>query len=152
MYHCARDPSPLLVVSSPPDTPEVAVNPQARGAPHKGDPAALCPVALPHAEIAPPAQVAAGVSKVEAPWISAVVLGILAGMYISVGALLALSVGGSMPEAKEDNPGLQKIVLGLFGLPFGLFMVVITGADLFTGNLANTFAAFLARKVSALVR
>lgn len=53
-----------------------------------------------------------------------IALGILAGMFISIGALL-------MSIAKAE--GCNKIVCGMI-FSCGLFFVVITGAELFTGN------------------
>ena len=37
----------------------------------------------------------------------------------SIGAFLVLSVGAACPEIAKTNPGLQKILMGAFGLPFG---------------------------------
>jgi len=39
------------------------------------------------------------------------------------------------------NPGLQKLIVGAFGLPTGLMLVLICGAELFTGNTAFVTAA-----------
>ena len=58
---------------------------------------------------------------------------ILAGVYIAFGGTLSYSVGIS-PTLKASDPGLYKIVIGSFGLPFGLLIIVITGASLFTSN------------------
>lgn len=44
----------------------------------------------------------------------------------------------------QSNPGLQKLVAGAFGLPFGLFMVLVCGAELFTGNTCIMAAAMYA--------
>jgi len=41
-----------------------------------------------------------------------------------------------MAGTKGEDPGLQKLVFGAFGLPFGLTMVIICGAELVTGNFA----------------
>ena len=41
----------------------------------------------------------------------------------------------------QSNPGLQKLVLGLVGLPTGLLMVLVCGGELFTGNTALLTAA-----------
>merc|ERR1719460_2584894 len=71
------------------------------------------------------------------------VLGILAGAQIGFGAFLMLSVGAACPGLLETNPGLQKIVLGAFGLPFGLLMVVLSGTELSTGNYAILTVALL---------
>lgn len=62
-------------------------------------------------------------------------LAFLAGAYIALGGLLALSVGGGMPVVAATNPGLQKFVMGAL-FPLGLILCVIAGADLFTGNTA----------------
>ena len=54
-------------------------------------------------------------------------LGVLAGVYTAFGATLALSVGGNCPGLAAVNPGLQKALFGLYGLPFGAMMAVICG-------------------------
>lgn len=69
------------------------------------------------------------------PWANVLLLGILAGAYISLGALLALSVGGNIPGILSTNPGLQKFIFGAIGLPIGLWLVVSAGGELFTGNV-----------------
>lgn len=63
------------------------------------------------------------------------VLAILAGGYIAMGSLLAVSVGGGMPGIAAENPGLQKLIFGSV-FPLGLMLVAIAGAELFTGNTA----------------
>jgi len=73
-------------------------------------------------------------------------LGIMSGAHIGFGAFLMLSVGGACPGLVATNPGLQKIVLGAFGLPFGLMMTLVTGGELFTGNTALVTAAVLEGK------
>ena len=75
------------------------------------------------------------------------VLAILSGTHIGFGAFLALTIGGDVPGIKSTDPGLQKMIFGAFGLPFGLFMTVLTGAELFTGNAALVPMALLEGKV-----
>ncbi|CAN0327248.1 unnamed protein product, partial [Hapterophycus canaliculatus] len=58
---------------------------------------------------------------------------------------LACPIGSN---AKTANPGLQKLLFGLFGLPFGLFMVLVAGGELFTGNTALVSAALVEGKAS----
>jgi len=41
-----------------------------------------------------------------------------------------------MAGVNSTDPGLAKLVLGAFGLPFGLTLVVILGAELVTTNFA----------------
>ncbi|MBQ7577674.1 MAG: formate/nitrite transporter family protein [Synergistaceae bacterium] len=55
-------------------------------------------------------------------------LGILAGAFIAFGAQ-----GANMAVHAINNPGLAKLIAGLI-FPAGLIMVVIAGAELFTGN------------------
>ena len=68
-------------------------------------------------------------------------LGILGGVFIGFGSFMAISIGGACPGLVATNPGLQKMVYGAFGLPFGLFLVLLCGAELFTGNTALLTAA-----------
>lgn len=42
-------------------------------------------------------------------------MGIISGCHIAMGALLAVTVGGSCPGLASTNPGLQKILFGAFG-------------------------------------
>ncbi len=70
----------------------------------------------------------------------------MAGALLSFGAATALTVGGGCPALAAANPGLQKILLGSIGLPFGLLMVVISGGELFTGNTCFVSTAALAGK------
>jgi formate/nitrite transporter len=74
-------------------------------------------------------------------------LGILSGAHIGFGAYLMLTVGAACPGLASTNPGLQKMIVGAFGLPFGLMMTLVTGAELFTGNTALVTTAFLEGKV-----
>ncbi|HZK44267.1 MAG TPA: formate/nitrite transporter family protein [Syntrophomonadaceae bacterium] len=71
----------------------------------------------------------AGKAKTEMPIFKMIVLGILAGAYIGFGANLATKIGAT-PDADT------AIGVFLFGAVFsvGLMLVVIAGAELFTGN------------------
>jgi formate/nitrite transporter len=72
-----------------------------------------------------------GVGKATSPWFSVFVLGILAGSYIGFGGLLATSV--TFDLAAKAGVGVQKLVAGS-AFSLGLMLVVIAGAELFTGN------------------
>jgi len=85
--------------------------------------------------------VAAGTAKASGSWKKIFTLGIAAGCHIGFGSHLAITVGGACPGIAEANPGLQKIIFGSFGLPFGLIMTLVTGAELFTGNTALVTAS-----------
>lgn len=72
-----------------------------------------------------------GVGKTTSPWFSVFILAVLAGAYIGFGGVLATSVSFDM--ASRFGIGLTKFMAGsVFSL--GLILVVIAGAELFTGN------------------
>mmetsp|Transcript_15234 Transcript_15234/g.22495 ORF Transcript_15234/g.22495 Transcript_15234/m.22495 type:complete len:311 (-) Transcript_15234:163-1095(-) len=101
---------------------------------------------------APPAlyegAVAAGAAKASAPFDKIFKLGVVSGCHIAFGAYLAVTVGGACPGIAASNPGLQKMILGAFGLPFGLIMTLVTGGELFTGNTALVTAAVMEGKTT----
>jgi formate/nitrite transporter len=72
-----------------------------------------------------------GVGKATSPWVSVLVLGILAGAYIAFGGMLSSTV--TFDLAAVAGTGITRFVAGsVFSL--GLMLVVIAGAELFTGN------------------
>ncbi|MFC1770305.1 formate/nitrite transporter family protein [Candidatus Margulisiibacteriota bacterium] len=77
------------------------------------------------------AMVSIGKKKVSMPFLAASVLGILAGVYIGFGAQIATTV--STTTSKFLGFGISKFLAGsVFSV--GLMLVVIAGAELFTGN------------------
>jgi formate/nitrite transporter len=72
-----------------------------------------------------------GVGKVTSPWLSVLVLGILAGSYIGFGGLLSTSVTFDLGETL--GVGFKKFLAGS-AFSVGLILVVVAGAELFTGN------------------
>jgi formate/nitrite transporter len=72
-----------------------------------------------------------GVSKTTSPWFTVFVLGILAGAYIGFGGLLSTAV--TFDLAKVMGIGFSKFMAGAV-FSVGLMLVVIAGAELFTGN------------------
>jgi formate/nitrite transporter len=81
-----------------------------------------------------------GVGKTTSPWLSVFVLGILAGAYIGFGGLLSSTVTFDM--AAHFGIGFTKFIGGAV-FSTGLMLVVIAGAELFTGNnlmLTSTLA------------
>jgi formate/nitrite transporter len=81
-----------------------------------------------------PAEIAAlvrtrGVAKAKADVIPAFVLGVLAGAFIGLGAVLATLVGTD----STLGFGLTRWLAGI-AFSLGLILVVIAGAELFTGN------------------
>ncbi|EIE18297.1 Formate/nitrite transporter, partial [Coccomyxa subellipsoidea C-169] len=91
---------------------------------------------------------AAGQTKAGLSISKTFIMGILGGAFIGFGSFLALSVGGACPGLASTNPGLQKMVYGAFGLPFGLLLVLMCGAELFTGNTALVTASVFEGKAS----
>ena len=72
-----------------------------------------------------------GVAKATSPWFTVFILGILAGAYIGFGGLLSTTV--TFDAAAKWGLGFSKI-LGGAAFSVGLMLVVIAGAELFTGN------------------
>lgn len=72
-----------------------------------------------------------GVSKAEAAAVSMFTLAILAGAFIALGAIFATTV--SAGTAAEWPFGISKLLTG-FVFCLGLILVIVGGAELFTGN------------------
>ncbi len=68
-----------------------------------------------------------------------------AGCYISLGGILSLVVGYGFPGITAGNPALQKLLSGAM-FPIGLILVVILGAELFTGNNALLVPSLMSRR------
>ncbi|CAM9139835.1 unnamed protein product [Ectocarpus sp. 6 AP-2014] len=118
-----------------------------------GSTAAPVPSAASAPSVKPPPQmyqnaVDIGQKKASGSAAKLFLMGIISGCHIGFGALLAVSIGGNCPGLLATNPGLQKIIFGAFGLPFGLFMTVVGGGELFTGNTAVVTAAVIEGKAS----
>lgn len=82
-----------------------------------------------------------GADKAMLPWWKTFWLGILAGAYLGLGALFFMYCAGQVPAIQESDPGLQHLLAGAFGLPMGLGLVIISGAELYTANCAYLSAA-----------
>ncbi|SMO66373.1 formate/nitrite transporter [Saccharicrinis carchari] len=72
-------------------------------------------------------------------------LSFLAGAYISFGGLLSILIGGGVPGLAAENPGIAKFLFGA-AFPVGLMIVVMAGAELFTGNNAYFMPNVLSKK------
>ena len=83
----------------------------------------------------------AGKSKAEMPLLKMFLLAVLAGFLIAVGGAVVNTATHTI-----TNVGLARMVSGLL-FPFGLAMVVLTGAELFTGNTLMVMS-LLERKIS----
>ncbi|HHT16773.1 MAG TPA: formate/nitrite transporter family protein [Papillibacter sp.] len=69
-----------------------------------------------------------GETKAKLPAVKAIILGILAGMFIALA-----SVASTIASSTISNGAVAKIISGLV-FPGGLAMVLIAGSELFTGN------------------
>ncbi|EEH58270.1 formate-nitrite transporter family [Micromonas pusilla CCMP1545] len=93
--------------------------------------------------------VAAAEKKAAQDPATTLLLGFSAGALIGMGALLMSCVGGASPALAASNPGLCNFLKGAVGLPAGLTLVILTGAELFTGNVMTMTSGVLAGKVDA---
>ncbi len=83
-----------------------------------------------------------GVAKANASTLSLFVLGVLAGAFIGLGAVLATIIG----TGSELGFGPTRWLAGL-GFSLGLILVVVAGAELFTGNNLLVMS-LVSRKIS----
>lgn len=88
-----------------------------------------------------------GIEKVHFPLRRTVILGFLAGAYISLGFLLYIRVTASTPE---EIWGTLSSFLGAAVFPLGLIFVLIAGGELLTGNMMALTTARLQGKISSL--
>jgi formate/nitrite transporter len=72
-----------------------------------------------------------GVYKATSPWLTVFVLGILAGAYVGFGGFLYTTV--TFDAAAKLGLGVTRLLGGVV-FSVGLMLVVIAGAELFTGN------------------
>lgn len=75
------------------------------------------------------------------------VAAIAAGAFIAIGGILSLTVGFGFPGFASSNPALCKLLSGVM-FPIGLILVVVLGAELFTGNNAMLIPAYMERRYS----
>ena len=87
----------------------------------------------------------AALNKILLSFPRTLVAAMLAGIYIAMGGLLSLLIGYGFPEWTAGNPGLQKLLSGCM-FPLGLILVVLAGAELFTGNNAVLIPGFMKKK------
>ncbi len=86
-----------------------------------------------------------GVSKAETSTGRTLVLGILAGAYIAMAAMVAYSVAYTLGD--WAGPGMIRLISGSV-FTVGIVMVLVGGAELFTGNMLLT-VALLDRRITA---
>jgi len=117
----------------------------------------LVPRAVPMFDAYAPPQIAqrvqeVGVAKASAPVQTTVALAVLAGAFIALGALFfTVTVTGSSAMGGSAPFGLTRLAGGL-AFSLGLILVVVGGAELFTGNnlIAMAWAAGRIRTTEVL--
>jgi len=87
----------------------------------------------------------AGVKKSHMPVASILVLGFLAGAFISLGFLLDIHVSTMIPGPWASLGNL----LGAAVFPIGLILTILAGGELLTGNMMSLPTAMFARRISA---
>ena len=93
------------------------------------------------------ASINGGVTKSKLTLVQLIVLGLFAGAFIAFGAVV-----GAVASHSITNVGVAKLVNGSV-FPIGLILVVICGAELFTGNVLMVVpAADKKIKVSSILR
>jgi len=89
------------------------------------------------------AVVSTGIKKVKRTNLQMILLGVMAGLFIALGAYASNMAVHTMPA---DNYGMIKFLQGAV-FPVGLILVLVAGADLFTGNTL-IFLGVLEKKVT----
>lgn len=87
--------------------------------------------------------IAAGVKKAHLPTRATLILGFLAGAFISLGFLLAIHVSTMIPAQWASFGNL----LGAAVFPIGLILVILAGGELLTGNMMSLPLAMFARRI-----
>ncbi|CAF3495336.1 unnamed protein product [Rotaria socialis] len=91
-----------------------------------------------------------GIQKAQQRIDHMIVKSFLAGVLLSFGGLFLLTVGaGSTPLRQNLGPSIHKMIQAAV-FPIGLVLVVMTGADLFTGNTMILIVSTLHRKTTWL--
>jgi len=76
-----------------------------------------------------------GCRKASLPISKLILQSVQAGAFIALGGVVSVIVGYGFAEITAGNPSLQRLLSGCM-FPIGLLLVVVLGAELFTGNNA----------------
>jgi len=75
-------------------------------------------------------------------------LGVLAGWWCGLAVILVVTIAGGIPiDVRNSWPCLPKIVAGLF-FPVAIFLILIFGGELFTGNAMSLLIGLFAKRVT----
>lgn len=79
--------------------------------------------------------IGAGIAKTSRALTRTVMLSVMAGAFIALGGVLSVYLGSGVGGLSVDSPAVGKLLSGL-AFPVGLFLIVMFGGELFTGNNA----------------
>src|SRR5699024_6372568 len=88
-----------------------------------------------------------GIRKANLPLSSSLILGFLAGVYISFGFLLYIRITANVPEKIW---GAIPEIIGASLFPLGLILVLIAGGELLTGNLMTLVPTRLSGNITTM--
>lgn len=104
-----------------------------------------------------------GEANAKRPLVFSIPKGVHAGVFIGIGGVLVGAIGGSIAAGFQSfddpslDPGFQRLanlsklgnfIAGIFGLPLSILAIVVTGADLFTGNCLTSVCAIVEQRIS----
>jgi len=88
-------------------------------------------------------------AKAKQPYQNVVLRNFYGGSLLGMGCMFSILATGGAPQLTSDNPGLTKIIAG-FVFPVGLIFIILTGAELLTGNIMYMTFLLLERKMTIL--
>lgn len=89
----------------------------------------------------------AAAAKAKQPYQNVVLRNFYGGSLLGMGCMFSILVTGGATSLTADDPGLTK-VLAAFVFPVGLIFIIMTGAELITGNIMYMTFLLLERKVT----
>jgi len=75
-------------------------------------------------------------------------LGVLAGWWCGLAVILVVTIAGGIPvDTRNSWPCLPKVVAGFF-FPVAIFLIIVFGGELFTGNTMSLLIGLFAKRVT----
>lgn len=91
-----------------------------------------------------------GVYKAQNPIDKLIFLGLLAGIFVFLSGMFAVSLAGGIPvDVRSSWPMLPKLAVAV-SFPVGLVFILLFGGELFTGNTMIMTIAYLNKRVTFL--
>ena len=87
-------------------------------------------------------------AKANSPYLTRIYSGLLAGLFITLGALfVVVAAGGLATSFTTSYPGVQRLIAGTV-FPAALILILMIGGDLFTGDCMYMGIGWLAGRVT----